>query len=112
MLEGVAIVGDIVIVIVGIGEKVVACGEDIAGRQIGGWQLCAMGILDDEEVLVGIVAQILAQLVAQVGVGVAVAYNLHGVVGTDGAVVGGDDDAIVGLRKLSEQVADDAVTEP
>ena len=111
MLESVAVIGHIVVVIVGISEEVVAGGEDIARRQVRRGQEGLGGLLNDKEVL-GVVCQVLAQLVAQVGVSVAVSDNLHGIGGTDAAVVGGDDDAVVGLCQQAEQVGDDAMTEP
>mgnify|MGYP003484022870 CR=1 FL=1 len=47
--------------------------------------------------LLGIVGKVLAQFVAQVGVGVLVAHHFHGVVGTHGTVVGGQDSGLMAL---------------
>ena len=65
--------------------------------------MCFLRILDDKEVF-RVVGQILAQLITQIGVGVAVTDNLHGIGGADAAVVGGDEDAVVALCQLAEQV--------
>ena len=70
-----------------------------------------MRLLDDKQFF-RIVGQILTQLVAQVGVGVTVADNLNGGGGTDGAVIGGDNDVIVALCQLAEQVGYDRMAEP
>ena len=75
MLEGVLIVRHIIIIVVRVSEEGITIGENIRGTQIGRWQLCLVRFLDGEYFL-GIVCQILAQLVAQVGICVAVAYNL------------------------------------
>ena len=111
MLEGITIVGDVIVVVVGIGEEVVTRGKDVAGGEVGCRQMGLGGVFDDEEVL-GVVCQVLTELIAQVGVRVTVADNLHGVGSTDAAVVGGDDDVVVGLCQLSEEVGDDGVLEP
>ena len=111
MLEGVAVVGDIIIVVVGIGEEVVARSKDVARRQVGRGQEGLGGVLDDKEVL-GVIGQILAQLVAQIGIGVAVADNLDGIGSPNATVVGGDDDAVVSLCQQAEQIGDDRMAEP
>ena len=59
MLEGVAIVADIVIVVVRIGEEVVARGKDIARRQVGGGQVSLLRVFDDKEVF-RLVGEVLA----------------------------------------------------
>jgi len=111
MLERVLVVGDVVVVVVGIGKERVTGGKDIAGGEVWRWQEGLGRILDDKELL-GVVAQVLAKLVAQVGVGVAVAHYLYRTGASDAAVVGGDDDLIVGLRHAAEEVGNDGVTEP
>ena len=59
MLEGVAIVADIVIVVVRIGEEVVARGKDIARRQVGGGQVSLLRVFDDK-VVFRLVGEVLA----------------------------------------------------
>ena len=102
MLEGVLVILHVVVVVVRIGKEVIACGEHIARGEVRCRELRFLRFLDDEEILT-VVGQALAELVAQVGVGVAVAYYLHGTVGTYAAMVGGEDDAIVGLGEGGEE---------
>jgi len=111
VLEGVAVVGDVVVVVVGVGEEAVATGEDIARGEVGGGEECALGIGDLEDLL-GVVVQVLAELVAQVGVGVLVALDAHGVLAPDATVVGGEDDVVVRVGEGAEQVCHGAVAEP
>ena len=59
MLESVAIVGDIIVVVVGVGKEIVASGKDIRGRQVWCRQVSLLWFLDDKEVL-GVVGQVLA----------------------------------------------------
>ena len=66
----------------------------------------------DHKDFLRLVRQVLAKLIAQIGVGIAVAYNLHGIVGTYRAVIGGDDDTIVRLCQLTEQVGNDRMAKP
>ena len=96
MLEGVLIILHVIVVVVRIGKEVVAGGEHIARGEIRCRELRFLWLFDDEEVL-AVVGKVFAELIAQVGVGVAVADNLDRIVGTDAAMIGGDDDAIVGL---------------
>ena len=111
MLEGVLVVGHVVVVIVGIGKETVACGKDIAGADIGRRQMGLTWVLDDEEVLV-VVGEILAELVAEVGVGVAVADNLHWFAGAHRTMVGGYYHAIVAAGKQFEEFGDCRMAEP
>ena len=103
MLEGVTIITHIIIIIVGVGEEGVACRKDITGREVGHGQEGLLRLFDDEKALV-VVGQVLAQLVAQVRVGVTVSHDLHGLGTADAAVVGGDDDLVVRLCQLLEEV--------
>ena len=111
MLERVLVIGDVVVVVVWIGKERVACGKDVGCREVGRWQLCVSGVLDDEEVL-GVVAQVLAEFVAQVGVCVAVADDFYRFGAAYGAVVGCDDDFIIGLCYASEELCYLRMAEP
>ena len=101
MLESILVVGYIIVVIVWIGEEGIAVGEDIRGAQIRRRQLCLVRLLDGEHFL-GIVGQVLAQLISQVGIRVAVADNLDRLRSTDTAVVGGDNHLEVALCQSLE----------
>ena len=59
MLKCVLVVGDIVVVVVGIGEKSITIGKHVRGAQVWCWQLCLMGLLDDEHIL-GVVGKVFA----------------------------------------------------
>ena len=111
MLEGIPIVRHVIVVVVWIGKEVVTRGKHIARRQVRRRQMGLAGILDHKDFL-RFVGQVLAQFIAQIGVGIAVAHYLHGVVGTYRAMIGGDDDTIVGLSQLTEQVGYDRMAEP
>ena len=111
MLEGVFVVGHIIIIVVGIGEEAVARRKYVGRADVGLGQEGRLRIADGEEFL-AVVAQTLSQFVAQVGVGVAVADNLHRFLHAYRTVVGGDDDLVVAFGKNLEQVGKDAVLEP
>ena len=97
MLEGVFVVLHIMVVVVGIGKEVVVHCEDVAGGDIWRGEPEAFGAFYFIHLSV-VVAEVFAELVAQVGVGVFVAYDFDGIVNTYGAVVGSDDDFVVGER--------------
>ena len=111
MLEGVAVVGDVVVVVVGVGEEVVAPGEDVGCADVGLGKEHAAWLLDFIDLL-GIVGKALAQLVAEIGVDGAVAHDLYGIADADAAVVGGDDDAVVGVGQAAHELAEGGVAEP
>ena len=111
MLEGVAVVLDVVVVVVGVGKEVLVLGEDVGRADVGGWQACLAGVADFVDLL-GIVGKVLAQFVAQVGVGVLVAHHFHGVVGTHGTVVGGQDYAAIHGCQRAEEFGHGRMAEP
>ena len=111
MLEGILVVRNVVIVVVRIGEEGVSVGKNIRCTQVGSRQLCPFRVPDGENLL-GIAGQVLAQLVAQVGIRVAVADDLDGLRGADASVVGGDHHLAVILRQSSEQFREHRVAQP
>ena len=111
MLEGILVVGYVIVVIVRIGEEGITVGEYIRSAQIWRRQLCLVRLLDGKHLL-GIVSQVLAQFIAQVGIRVAVADNLDRLRGTDTAVVGGDNHLEVALRQSLEQLGKHRVAQP
>src|SRR5574344_2517817 len=111
MLEGVFEIGYIVIIVVGVGEKRVAGGKHVCRAQVGRGQLCLFGVFDFGY-LFGVVAEGLAQFVAQVGVGVAVADNLDGIVGADAAMVCGDDYLVVAACQVFEELSHHGMAKP
>ena len=111
MLEGVAIVGDVIVVIIRVGEEGVARSEDITRGEVGRGEHGLLWLFDDEEILV-VVGQILSEFIAQIGVRITIANNLDGLCTADTAMVGGDNHLVIGLRQLSEELGDHRVTEP
>src|SRR5690606_32586155 len=111
VLEGVAIEVHEVVVIVGVDEVEVLLGEDKRAAHIGAWQEALGGVLDGEDIL-GLVGEVAPVLVAQVGVGVAVADHLAGLGHAHGAVVGGDHHAAALLGDGVQDVQQRAVPEP
>ena len=111
MLEGAGVVLHIVVVIVGIGEEVFVHRKDIGTRDIGRRESEFTGIAYFEHLL-GVVTQVLATLIAEVGIGVAIAYHLDGIVDTDSAMVGGDYHFVTQFGEATEDVESRRVTEP
>ena len=103
MLESVLVVADVVIIVIGVGKERVACGEDIAGAEVRSRQLSLLRVFDGEYFL-GIVVEVLAQFVAQVGIGVPVADYFHGIVGADASVVRCDNYLVVTLCQNAEHL--------
>lgn len=77
MLERVFIVGNVVVVVVGVGEEAVARSKDVGCAHVWRGQEGFVRFLYGEKLL-RVVTKILAELVAQVGVGVSVAYYPYG----------------------------------
>ena len=111
MLEGILVVLYIIVVIIRIGEETVARGKYIRGTQVRCRQLGAVRLFDGEHFL-ALVSQILAQLVAQVGVRIAVAYYLDWFRCPDAAVVGGEHYLVIALRKELEELGENRMAEP
>ena len=111
MLERVLVIRHVVVVVVGIGEETVASGEDIACADVGRRKMRLMRLLDDKEVLV-VVGEILAELIAEIGIGVAVANNLHGLARAHRTVVGGDYHTVVTASEQLEKLGDCRMAKP
>ena len=111
MLESVLVITDVVVVVVRIGKEVVVLCKDVGCAEVLGWQESLVRPLQFIDLL-GIVREVFAQFVTQVGIGVAVANDLDRVVHTDAAVVGSNDDMSIGLCQFTEEVADGGVVEP
>ena len=103
MLKCVVVVLNVVVVVVGVGQEVMIQGKHIGRAHVGAGQAIALR-LEYLINLLGVVTQVLAQLVAQVGIGVLVADNLDGIVHADGAMVGGDNYLIAHLGHALEQL--------
>ncbi len=75
MLEGILVILYVVIIIVGIGKEIIACGKDVGGAQVGTGQSGFVRVTYLKHFLL-VVGKALAQLVAQVGVCVLVSHHL------------------------------------
>ena len=112
MLESVPIEVDILVEIVLISEKVAAGGENETLRHIGLGQEGLVGILDLEDILRGIVHIAASDLIAQIGVQVALPDHLEGPVDLDRAMIGGEEDLDLLFRQILDHVQQDGVGEP
>ena len=110
MLEGITVVGDIIIIVVGIGEERVACGKHITRGEVRSRQQSLAWFFDGEQALV-VITQILAEFIAQVGIRVSVANDLDGLCTADAAVVGCHNHLIVFLCNLPEEIGYDRMAE-
>ena len=89
VLEGVAVVTDVIVVVVRISEKVALSGKNEGRTEVGLGKENLLGIFYLEDFF-QVVFQVLAVFVAQVGVHLTIAQNLHGLIDVGGAMVGGN----------------------
>ena len=90
MLEGIFVILHIVIVIVGIGEKVVLHGEDIGRTHVGFGEECFFGLPNREEMAsLLVVIEVFALLVSKVGGGFAIPDDAGRSLHPNGPMIGG-----------------------
>ncbi len=106
VLESIAIVLHVVIVVIGIGEEIILLGEDKFIRQVVVRKPYALGVVD-LEYLLGVVVQIFAHLVAEVGICISVSYHSDGVLHLDGTVVCRQHHLVSHLGDALEKVVSD-----
>ncbi len=111
VLEGVAVVADVIVVVVRVGEEVALAGKDVGRTQVGLGQEDLLGIFHLEDFL-RVVFQVLAVLVAQVGIHFPITQNADGFFDVGGAVVGGDDHVAALLGDEAHHVEEAGVLEP
>jgi hypothetical protein len=87
MLEGVTVELCVVVEVVGVCKEIATRAEDIATAHIWTWQSYLLGTGNFKAVL-GLAVQRFPYFIAQVGVGVLIANNLHGIIHACGAMVG------------------------
>ena len=109
MLEGVAIELCVVVEIVRVRKEIIAGAEHIAAADIGARQSHLFGARNLKAVL-GLTVECFAHFVAQVGIGVLVADDLHGIGHTRGAVVGGEYDFVAQRSDTAEHLGCRRVT--
>lgn len=91
MLEGGLVVLYVLVVVVGIGEKVASVGEDVGRRNMATRKVGLGGVFYFENFF-GIVVEESALFVAKVDREVFVTFDFDGMINSDGTVVGSDDD--------------------
>ncbi len=111
MLEGVAIVTDVIVVVVRVGEEVALASEDVGRAQVHLRQENLLWVFHLEDFF-RVVFQVLAVLVAQVGVHLTVAQNADGFFDIGRAVVGGDDHVAALFRDEAHHVEEAGVLKP
>ena len=85
MLEGIAVVGGVVVVVVWVGEEIATRREDIACREIDRRESKVWRTVDLEYCF-RLPVQVLTELVAQVGIDIPVANDPDGVIDAYGAM--------------------------
>ena len=90
MLERVLVVGNVVVVVIRVGEERIACCENVRRAKIRCRQLCLSWVLYGKH-LFRVVTEILAQFISEIGVSVAVSDDFYGFACAYASVVGGDD---------------------
>ncbi len=111
MLESVGVVAHVVVVVVGIGEKVATRGKNVGRTYIRTWQTIFRWLKNFENLFL-VVTQCFTNFVAQVGVGVFVADDFYGFVYMNGAVVGRNHHFVALARQFAEQRQRARVLEP
>ena len=89
MLEGVHVVLDVLVVVVGVDEVVVLVAEDVGRGDVAAREEDLGWVLHLEDLL-GVVVEQASLLVAEIDADALVAFDADGVVDAYGAVVGGD----------------------
>ena len=102
MLKGVFVVGHVVVVVIGVGKEGIPRCKDIRRTKVRRRQMGLVRV-SDFKYLACIIRQVLAQLIAQVGVRVAVSDDFQGTVGAYAAMVCGDDHLAVRGTQDAEQ---------
>ena len=89
MLEGIAVVLGIIIELIGVSEEIAPGAERITAADIRAGQSDALGLVDEEDRL-GIAVKRLTDLIPDIGVGVLIRDDLHGILHARGTMIGGE----------------------
>ena len=111
MLEGVAIELCVVVEVAGVRKEIIAGAEHIAAADIRARQSHLLGAGNLEAVL-GLAVERFAHFVAQVGVGVLIANNLHSVGHARRAMVGGQHHFVAHRSNTTEHLGRRRVAQP
>ena len=99
------------VIIVGVSKEVSAHSKDVGRADVRRRKLGLGGFLDFIHFL-GIVAEILAQLVSQIGVDITVTHDLECLVHTDTSVIRSDENGIFAIGQEFQQVTHGRMAEP
>ena len=111
MLEGVTVQIHVLIVVVGVSEKIILFCEHISRRYVGFGKEKSLRLATNQQMIV-VEAQVFAVLVPQVGVRFAIANDFHGFLNPNHAVVGGQNQAAFFLGHLFDEIQQRRVLEP
>ena len=111
VLESVAVDLCVVVEVVRVAEEVVACAEYVTGADVGARQSDLEWLLDLIDVL-GLAGESFSLFVPQVGVGVLVTYDGHGVGDAYGAVISGKNNFVAESCNPFEESLCGRVLEP
>ena len=91
MLEGISVVLRVVVELVGVREEIASGTEGITAAYVRAGQSDLFRMLDGEDIL-RIAVQRLSHFVADIGVGVLIRNDLHGILDAHRSVIGGEDE--------------------
>ena len=111
MLEGIAVVLGIVVEVVGVAEEVVARAKHVTAAHVRTRKPHFLGLLYHHHIL-ALAVECLSDLVSEVGVGVLIGNDLHGVLHADGAVVGGEHHFVAQFGNAAEECESGRMAEP
>ena len=111
MLERVLLVRHIVVVVVGVGKESVAHCENIRRTQVRRGQMCLSRVADFKH-LTRLIAKVLAQFIAEIGVRIAVTDNLYRAIGADTSMICGDNDMAVNMTEHTEKLGHPRMSQP
>ena len=89
MLEGIAVVLGVIIELVGIREEVRTRAESIGTADVRARQAYLLGLFDEENRLIAAVEGF-AYFVTDIGIGVLIRDDLHGILDASGTMVGSE----------------------
>ena len=111
MLEGILVIGYVVVVVVRVSKETVARCKDVRRTDVRRREESFMRLLNNKHIFCA-VSKVLSELIAQICICVTVSYDLHGLRTTDRTVIRGQHDGIVAVCLSFEEICDNRVTEP
>src|SRR5436190_9663035 len=111
MLKRVFVKAHVIIIVIRICEELILDSKNITRRHVVLWKEKPFGFGNGHD-LVAFVSQVLALLVAKVGVHILVADDLEWLLDPDRSVVGGDNHARFAIRYFFQYLQQRRVNEP